>query len=47
MIHVSQMTLETSTLGTLTLKDWNNVPVLVGSAWAERPAILVWLRHFG
>jgi hypothetical protein len=41
------MTLETTQLGAMALKDWKNAPVVVGSAWAEQPAILVWLRHFG
>jgi hypothetical protein len=41
------MTLETAQLGAITLKDWKNAPVVVGGAWTEQPAILVWLRHFG
>ncbi len=41
------MTLDTPTLGAIALRDWRNEPVLVGSAWAHKPAILVWLRHFG
>ena len=47
MIHVSPMTLETGVLGALTLKDWTGAPALISSAWADQPAILVWLRHFG
>lgn len=47
MNHVSRMTLETTKLGTLSLNDWTGQPALIASAWAERPAILVWLRHFG
>lgn len=47
MNHVSPMTLETAQLGAIALKDWLGRPALIGGAWAERPAILVWLRHFG
>lgn len=41
------MTRDLSALGALTLKDWTGASVVVGRAWAEQPAILVWLRHFG
>ncbi len=41
------MTLETAELGAITLKDWTGQPALMASAWSQRPAILVWLRHFG
>jgi hypothetical protein len=41
------MTLDTHSLGAITLTDWRGQPVQVATAWAERPAVLVWLRHFG
>jgi hypothetical protein len=41
------MFVDTSGLGRIELKDWEGKPVSVASAWAERPAVLVWLRHFG
>ena len=47
IIHVHPMTFETGALGAISLKDWTGAPVLISSAWAEKPAILVWLRHFG
>ncbi|MDP1825279.1 MAG: hypothetical protein Q8L48_18630 [Archangium sp.] len=44
---MSPMTLETAALGAISLKDWTGAPVVISSAWAGSPAILVWLRHFG
>jgi hypothetical protein len=34
-------------LGAAAVLDPDNVPVRLGTLWAERPAVLVWLRHFG
>ena len=31
----------------IALQDADEHPVRLGDAWAERPAVLVWLRHFG
>jgi hypothetical protein len=31
----------------LGLHDDRDQPLRLGSAWASRPAVLVWLRHFG
>jgi hypothetical protein len=41
------MPVDTLTLGRCTLRDARGEAVLVASAWVERPAVLVWLRHFG
>jgi hypothetical protein len=42
------MTPDTASLGQLTVVRARNAEVVrVGEAWAERPAVLVWLRHFG
>lgn len=34
-------------LADLTLKDSEDRPVLLGSLWQDRPAALVFVRHFG
>jgi hypothetical protein len=34
-------------LRAIELSDEHGTPVLVGSAWAEGPALLVFVRHFG
>lgn len=34
-------------LAPLTLPDPDGRPVRLGSLWAERPAVLVFLRHYG
>ena len=34
-------------LGTIALLDEEGHPVSLRSAWADRPAILVFIRHFG
>ncbi len=34
-------------LAELTLKDKEGRPVRLGSLWTERPAALVFVRHFG
>lgn len=36
-----------SALADLTLKDSQGAPVRLGDLWAERPLVLVFLRHFG
>jgi hypothetical protein len=41
------MAVDTDALGRISLRTFTGDPVLVASAWAERPAVLVWLRHFG
>ncbi len=41
------MTVDTNALGQLTVVDREGKPIAIGSAWAEKPAVLVWLRHFG
>lgn len=38
---------DTAALGELVLEDAFGHPVKVGTIWAERPAVLVFLRHFG
>jgi hypothetical protein len=34
-------------LAPLTVLDLTGTPVVLGSLWAERSRVLVWLRHFG
>jgi hypothetical protein len=34
-------------LAPLTVLDLSGQPVAMGSLWAERTRVLVWLRHFG
>ncbi len=34
-------------LATITILDSDGAPVVVGSAWREQPALLVFIRHFG
>ena len=41
------MAIDTLALGALDVEDPTGAPVRVGSAWAEGPAVLVFLRHFG
>ncbi|MDP3232800.1 MAG: hypothetical protein Q8S33_23495 [Myxococcales bacterium] len=41
------MTPDTLSLGALHVVTVDGVEVPMRSAWAEGPAVLVWLRHFG
>jgi hypothetical protein len=41
------MTVDTDALGRISLRTSTGESVEVGSAWAQRPAVMVWLRHFG
>ena len=41
------MTVDTAALGQLTVVDRAGNSIAIGSAWAQKPAVLVWLRHFG
>jgi hypothetical protein len=34
-------------LGELTLVDLEGNDVRLGDVWRERPAVLIWLRHYG
>jgi len=34
-------------LGELVLPDHDGRPTRLGDLWADRPAVLVWLRHYG
>jgi peroxiredoxin len=34
-------------LADITLPDDDGNEVRLGDLWAERPAVLVWLRHYG
>lgn len=36
-----------SKLAELTLPDADNRPVRLGSLWADSPAVVVFLRHYG
>jgi hypothetical protein len=35
------------TLAAAEVKDVDGQPVRLGTLWADRPAVLVWVRHFG
>ncbi len=39
--------MSTEELASLTLLDADERPIVLGELWAQRPVILVWLRHFG
>jgi hypothetical protein len=34
-------------LADITLPDHNGDTVRLGDLWADRPVVLVWLRHYG
>ena len=34
-------------LASITLPDVDGKPVRLGSLWADRPAVVVFLRHYG
>jgi hypothetical protein len=34
-------------LAPLELADWSGQPVRLGTLWERRPAVLVFIRHFG
>ncbi len=36
-----------SAMADLTLQDPQGAPVRLGDLWAERPLVLLFLRHFG
>jgi hypothetical protein len=36
-----------ATLGDVEVKDVEGAPVRLGQLWSDRPAVLVWVRHFG
>ena len=44
---MSPMTPDTVSLGALRVVAVDGVDVPMSSAWADAPAVLVWLRHFG
>jgi len=37
----------TPDLAAIPLHTDTDIPVHLGTAWADRPAVIVWLRHFG
>jgi hypothetical protein len=39
--------MDAARLGDLTLPDSTGAPRRLGDFWAERPVVLVFLRHFG
>jgi len=41
------MAIDTRALGELEVEDVDGAAVRVASAWARKPAVLVFLRHFG
>lgn len=34
-------------LGEVVLRDADDREVRVGGLWSDRPAVLVWIRHYG
>jgi hypothetical protein len=36
-----------ATLADVVLSDSRGQPVRLGTLWADRPAALVWMRHYG
>ena len=36
-----------SALSDVEVKDTDGNPVRLGSLWADRPAVVIWVRHFG
>ena len=34
-------------LADVEVKDTDGKPVRLGSLWADRPAVVIWVRHFG
>jgi len=34
-------------LADVEVKDTEGNPVRLGSLWADRPAVVIWVRHFG
>jgi len=38
---------DASDLADLVVKDLEGEDVRLGSLWEDRPAVLVWLRHYG
>ena len=38
---------DASALADLVVKDLDGHDVRLGSLWEDRPAVLVWLRHYG
>jgi hypothetical protein len=41
------VSLDTARLAETVLPDQDGEDVRVGDLWAERPVVLVWLRHYG
>lgn len=39
--------MDAAALGRITLRDADRAPHRLGDLWAERPVVLVFLRHFG
>ena len=39
--------MDSAAIADLMLVDTDETPVRLGDTWSERPAVLVWLRHFG
>jgi len=37
----------TTDLATIPLQTDSDTPIHLGVAWATKPAVIVWLRHFG
>ena len=36
-----------SALSDVEVKDTDGNPVRLGSLWVDRPAVVIWVRHFG
>lgn len=44
---MNSMGLDIKALGEVVLSDAHGKPVRLGALWDQRPALLVFLRHFG
>jgi hypothetical protein len=47
MKEVNVMPTTAAALAPIAIVDDRDAPVVIGSAWQERPALLVFIRHFG
>jgi hypothetical protein len=41
------MRTDVSELSDVVLRDIEGEPVRLGDLWADRPVVMVWLRHYG
>lgn len=39
--------MDSAAIADITVHDVDERPIRLGDTWRDRPAVLVWLRHFG